>query len=35
MKIGSNKDINKDHKKIPVAKPDVTRHEPVGVREFW
>ena len=22
MKIGSNKDINKDHKKLPVTPPD-------------
>ena len=28
-KIGSNKDINKDHKKFPVIKPDVARHDPV------
>ena len=30
MKIGSNKDINRDLKKFPVAKPNVARHDPVG-----
>ena len=38
MKIGSIRDINKDHKKLPVVKPDdtpkrvisVPRHDPVG-----
>ena len=30
MKIGSNKDINRDHKKFPVAKPNVAQHDPVG-----
>ena len=30
MKIGSNKDINRDHKKFPVAKPNMVRHDPVG-----
>ena len=35
MKIGSNKDINKDHKKLPVAKTDVTRHDPVGERRLY
>ena len=29
MKIGSNKDINRDHKKCRVAKPDVARLDPV------
>ena len=32
MKIGSNKDINRDHKKCRVAKPDVARHDPVEGR---
>ena len=32
MKIGSNKDINKDHEKFPVTKPDVARHDPVRGR---
>ena len=32
MKIGSNKDINRDHKKFPVVKPNVARHDPVGGR---
>ena len=32
MKIGSNKDINKDHKKFPVTQPDVAQHDPVGKR---
>ena len=31
-KTGLNKDINKDHKKFPVVKPDVARHDPVGKR---
>ena len=26
MKIGSNKDINKDHKKLPVTSPDDDAH---------
>ena len=30
MKIGSNKDINRDHKKFPVVKPNVAWHDPVG-----
>ena len=37
MKIGSNRDINKDRKKLPVTPLDVSkavipvaRHEPVG-----
>ena len=32
MKIGSNKDINGDHKKFPVLKPDVARHDSVRGR---
>ena len=32
MKIGSNKDINRDRKKFPVVKPNVARHDPVGGR---
>ena len=32
MKIGSNKDINRDHKKFPVVKPNVARHNPAGGR---
>ena len=39
MKIGSNRVINKDHKKLPVAPPVVpktvasaVRHDPVGVK---
>ena len=33
MKTGSNKDINRNHKKaFPVAKPDVARHDPVEGR---
>ena len=33
MKTGSNKDINRDHKKkFPVRKPDVARHDPVEGR---
>ena len=32
MKIGSNKDINRDHKKFPVVKPNVAQHDPVGGR---
>ena len=32
MKIASNKDINRDHKKFPVVKPDVARHDPVEGR---
>ena len=32
MKIGSNKDINRDHKKFPVVKPNVARHDPVRGR---
>ena len=31
-KIGSNKDINRDHKKFPVVKPNLARHDPVGGR---
>ena len=31
-KIGSNKDINRDHKNFPVVKPNVARHDPVGGR---
>ena len=30
MKIGSNKDINRDHKRFLVVKPNVARHDPVG-----
>ena len=34
MKIDSNRDINRDHKKFPVVKPDVPNkvmiHDPVG-----
>ena len=30
MKIGSNKDTNRDHKRFPVVKPNVARHDPVG-----
>ena len=30
MKIGSNRDINKDRKKLSVAKP-VARHDPLEV----
>ena len=29
MKIGSNKDINRDHKRCRAAKPDVARLDPV------
>ena len=32
MKIGSNKDLNRYHKKSPVVKPNVARHDPVGGR---
>ena len=33
MKTGSNKDINRNHKKaFPVPKPDVARHDPVERR---
>ena len=39
MKIGSNRDINKDRKKLPVAPPDVTkivipavRHDPDNLK---
>ena len=32
MKIGSNKDINRDRKTFPVVKPNVARHDPVGGR---
>ena len=32
MKIGSNKDINRDHKKFLVARPNVAWHEPVEGR---
>ena len=32
MKIGSNIDINRDHKKFPVVKPNVARHNPAGGR---
>ena len=35
MKIGSNKDINRDHKKFPVVKPDVDRHDPVEGRRSY
>ena len=28
-KSGSNKDINRDHKKFPVVKPNLVRHDPV------
>ena len=35
MKTGSNKDINKDHKKFPVVKPDVVRHDPVRERRSY
>ena len=31
MKIGSNKDMNKDHKKFPMVKPNVAPHD--GVEE--
>ena len=31
-KIGSNIDINRDHQKFPVVKPNVVRHPPVGGR---
>ena len=31
-KIGSNIDINRDHQKFPVVKPNVVRHAPVGGR---
>ena len=35
MKIGSNKDINKNHKKTPVAKPNLAQHDPEeGRRPF-
>ena len=34
MKVDSNRDINRDHKKFPVVKPDVPNkvmiHDPVG-----
>ena len=30
MKTGSNKDINRDHKKFPVVKLNVAQHDPVG-----
>ena len=32
MKIGSNKDLNKDHKKFPMVKPYVAGHDPIGER---
>ena len=32
IEIVSNKDINKDHRKFPVTKPDVAQHDPVGER---
>ena len=32
MKTGSNEDINKDHEKFHVTKPDVDRHDPVRGR---
>ena len=32
MNIGSNKDINRDHEKFPVFKPNGARHDPVGGR---
>ena len=32
IKIGSNKVINRDHKKFHVVKPNVARHDPVGGR---
>ena len=35
MKIGSNKDINRDHKKFPVVKPNVARHDPVEGRRLY
>ena len=35
MKIGSNKDLNRDHKKFPVVKPDVDRHDPVEGRRSY
>ena len=34
-KIGSNKDINRDHKTFPVVKPNVARHDPVGGRRSY
>ena len=41
MKIGSNRDINKDHKKLPVTPPDepkpvisAVQHNPVGVTKL-
>ena len=41
MKIGSNRDINKDHKKLFVTPPDepktvipAVRHDPVGVTKL-
>ena len=32
VKIGSNKDINRYHKKFPVVKPNVAQHDPAGGR---
>ena len=32
MKIHSNKDISRDHKKFPVVKPNVAWNDPVGRR---
>ena len=32
MKIGSNKDMNKDHKKFPLVKPNVAPHDQVEER---
>ena len=34
MKIGSNRDISRDHKKFPVVKPNVARHNPAGGRRL-
>ena len=35
MKIGSNKDLNRYHKRFPVVKPNVARHDPVGRRRSY
>ena len=35
MKIRSNKDINRDHKKFPVVKPNVAWNDPVGGRRSY
>ena len=42
MKIGSNRDINKDHKKLAVSPPDVpkivilaARNDPVGSTRLY